>query len=112
MFIFNKYSMRNRAWRREIQDLKVKSRLKNFNWRLPYVALQTVSGDYLRNPKWWDWIGTPISHKFKKGKINFCRDNDHHSLKNKREKIFEKKLLEEYGLKHFPSRLRSELGNS
>lgn len=107
--------MRDRAWRRHIEEKKVKSRLKRFNqqtswWYSGYSDLNNLNRE---NPTISDYIGGYLYNKFKtyttskvdsrykakyspnKG-VRYWRNGD---MCREKQKIEFLKILKEYGIK-------------
>lgn len=110
--------MRNRSWRRNIEESKVHRRLKQFNSRHRFWRRwKDPNGIIIPNPTWIDFIGSrdhymfktyvtskyDSRHKKKWGKK--CKGYDREGIKTRlSDKKYFNKLLNEHGLKHYNSK--------
>lgn len=106
--------MRNRAWRRHIEEKKVKSRLKRFNQRSNwwYAGYSDLNDINRVNPGIVDYVGGPYYKMYKtyttckldsKYKTKYSPNNGNRwrngNMCREKQKVEFLKILKEHGLK-------------
>ena len=109
---------RDRAWRRHIESKKVIKRIKLNASRSRWWRFEDANNQLIRNPHWFDFIGTQSAYFYKnsstnkydtrhkvkwgkKGKKNY--DWSHSYWTRHKDKARFKKELNDIGIKHFPT---------
>jgi len=116
--------VRNRAWRRHMEDKKVTNRLKRLCDGSVWWRFEDACNIKISLPKWFDFIGTQRSYFFKnsstsrwdtrhkvkwgkKGKMSYDWSSDPRTRPKDKKRY--KKELNELGLKHIPTKLGKKL---
>lgn len=112
--------IRDRAWRRHIEDTKVIKRTKRLADKCYWWSFEDVNQVRVKNPIWIDFIGTKASYFFKNSttdkydtryKIKWGKKGKKHYdwscnyWTRPKDKNRYKKELNEFGLKHIPTKL-------
>jgi hypothetical protein len=114
---------RDRSWRRYKEDVIVIKRLKISVDRNNHWNLKDANGYFIDNPIWCDIIGSHDAHRYKTfvttkwdsrykdkwGKKNILRYYNSDYDTRKKDKVRYKKELNAIGLKHLPTKFKSEL---
>ncbi len=112
--------IRDRAWRRHMEDKKVIKRTKRNTDKWFWWRHEDANKMIIRSPIWTDFIGTPSFYFFKnsttdkytsrdklkwgkKGKKHYDWTNNYWTRPKDKKRY--KKELNEIGFKHFPTKL-------
>ena len=105
--------MRDRSWRRYVEEQKVLKRIK-FISQLYHYKIFNANGQYIENYKWMDYIGTDTHFMYKTYTCKSSKYKEKWGKKGRRtlwpsegykcrikdKRRFKKMLEQDYGIKH------------